>query len=242
MPEPQVVHTLRSKRDEIEGIIIAYERTLEQARRGLAHVSATLAIFKSTQAGSQVKAYTDRRRFAEARREQQAMNEALSAFPGRGSCSPARPLEAVDSIGIRKEIIPLDEGDLIITFPEGLSATEGGFLLQSGMPRLRVTPSTAFILAVLLIVAQAQSDTPAWAQSDTSKTAPQDISRLIPGRYQIVFSPLLARDAFLLDTATGQVWQLVKGAKGDELWEPMSRSDSRKAERDFEEWLGTKPK
>ena len=29
----------------------------------------------------------------------------------------------------------------------------------------------------------------------------------VPGRYQIVFSPLVRADTFMIDTATGTVWQ-----------------------------------
>jgi hypothetical protein len=49
------------------------------------------------------------------------------------------------------------------------------------------------------------------------------------GRYQIVMNPVLAQSTFLLDTVSGQVWQLTKfGAlEGEPLaWAPMSRLDS----------------
>jgi hypothetical protein len=44
MAEPQVVTTLRSKRDELERIIGSYEKAIEAARRDLAH--ATLQLFQ----------------------------------------------------------------------------------------------------------------------------------------------------------------------------------------------------
>jgi hypothetical protein len=46
MAEPQIVNTLRSKRDELERIIGSYERAIEAARRDLAHVNATLQLFE----------------------------------------------------------------------------------------------------------------------------------------------------------------------------------------------------
>jgi len=47
MAEPQIVTTLSNKRDELERIIGSYERTIEAARRDLAHVNATLQLFES---------------------------------------------------------------------------------------------------------------------------------------------------------------------------------------------------
>jgi hypothetical protein len=46
MAEPQIVNTLRSKRDELERIIGSYEKAIEAARRDLAHVNATLQLFE----------------------------------------------------------------------------------------------------------------------------------------------------------------------------------------------------
>jgi hypothetical protein len=46
MAEPQVISTLRRKRDEIERAIGAYEKKIEAARRDLAAVNATLRIFE----------------------------------------------------------------------------------------------------------------------------------------------------------------------------------------------------
>ncbi len=59
MFEPQVVNTLRSKRDEIEKAIAGYEKGLEQARLDLAHVNATLTIFERVNDTRDVKAYMD---------------------------------------------------------------------------------------------------------------------------------------------------------------------------------------
>ena len=46
MKEPQVVNTLREKRDEIERTVLAYEERLASARRDLATISAALQIFE----------------------------------------------------------------------------------------------------------------------------------------------------------------------------------------------------
>jgi hypothetical protein len=46
MAEPQIVTTLRSKRDELERVIGSYEKAIEAARRDLAHVNATLQLFE----------------------------------------------------------------------------------------------------------------------------------------------------------------------------------------------------
>ncbi len=59
MSEPQIVNTLRTERDQIESVILGYEKALEQARLDLAHVNATLAIFEPTADPSGVKAYMD---------------------------------------------------------------------------------------------------------------------------------------------------------------------------------------
>jgi hypothetical protein len=46
MAEPQIINTLRSKRDELERIISSYETATTAARRDLAHVNATLELFE----------------------------------------------------------------------------------------------------------------------------------------------------------------------------------------------------
>jgi hypothetical protein len=59
-------------------------------------------------------------------------------------------------------------------------------------------------------------------QQDTSPAAQSS------QRYQIVFSPHGARDTFMIDTATGRVWQLTKYSfLNDEpvAWEHMERID-----------------
>ncbi len=48
MAEPNIVLTLRRKRDELESLIVAYEQTLAATRCDLTHVNATLAMFEAT--------------------------------------------------------------------------------------------------------------------------------------------------------------------------------------------------
>ena len=58
LPPPQIIATLKAKRNDIEASIKLYEQKAEQARRDLAHVNATLAIF-ATNDPADVRAYTD---------------------------------------------------------------------------------------------------------------------------------------------------------------------------------------
>ncbi|WP_442754489.1 hypothetical protein ACNHKD_16065 [Methylocystis sp. JAN1] len=46
MADPQILTTLRRKRDEMEAAIRAYEKKTEALRRDLAHVNATLRMFE----------------------------------------------------------------------------------------------------------------------------------------------------------------------------------------------------
>lgn len=46
MADPQIVNTLRSKRDEIERAIKAYEKHIADARADLSHINATLRLFE----------------------------------------------------------------------------------------------------------------------------------------------------------------------------------------------------
>ena len=48
MAEPLIITMLRSKRDEIEGAVVAYEKCLNEARANLAHVTATLRTFEAS--------------------------------------------------------------------------------------------------------------------------------------------------------------------------------------------------
>jgi hypothetical protein len=57
--EPQIVTTLRSKRDAIEQTIASYQKKIEAARRDLAHVNATLRMFESPEGRTQFPVYMD---------------------------------------------------------------------------------------------------------------------------------------------------------------------------------------
>jgi hypothetical protein len=57
--DPQIVTTLRSKRDAIEQTIAAYRKKIEAARRDLAHVNATLRMFESPEGRTQFPVYMD---------------------------------------------------------------------------------------------------------------------------------------------------------------------------------------
>ncbi len=46
MADPQIVNTLRNKRDEIERAIKAYEKQITDARADLSHINATLRLFE----------------------------------------------------------------------------------------------------------------------------------------------------------------------------------------------------
>jgi hypothetical protein len=59
MAEPLIITMLRSKRDEIEGAVVAYEKRLIEARANLAHVTATLRMFELTDDPASLPAYVD---------------------------------------------------------------------------------------------------------------------------------------------------------------------------------------
>lgn len=59
MANPQVLSTLRRKRNEIERVIVTYEKRLTEARRDLAHVNATVQLFEAGTAPGDVKPYQD---------------------------------------------------------------------------------------------------------------------------------------------------------------------------------------
>lgn len=57
MAEPQVLTTLRRKRDDIEAAIATYEGKLDEARRDLAAVAATIRLFELNGEPRQFPAY-----------------------------------------------------------------------------------------------------------------------------------------------------------------------------------------
>ncbi len=59
MADPQVVSTLRRKRDEIESAISAYRAKIEDAERDLSAVATTLRLFELNGEPQQFPAYAD---------------------------------------------------------------------------------------------------------------------------------------------------------------------------------------
>ena len=59
MADPHILTTLRAKRDQIEAAIKAYDAKAEAARRDLAHINATLALFAVDGPPSEIRAYAD---------------------------------------------------------------------------------------------------------------------------------------------------------------------------------------
>lgn len=64
-------------------------------------------------------------------------------------------------------------------------------------------------------------------------------------RYQIVFSPHVRADTYLLDTSTGMVWQLTQSTNLNDdplAWRPMWRIDTDAQNEAFIRNFGLKPK
>lgn len=59
MADPQIVNTLRRKRDAIEQAIANYEKKIEAAKLDLAHVNATLRLFESPDERTEFPVYVD---------------------------------------------------------------------------------------------------------------------------------------------------------------------------------------
>src|SRR3954447_16421641 len=60
MAESPIITTLRTKRDQIEGLIAHLEDRLKEARTDLAHVNATLRLFEMDgEAPESVRSYMD---------------------------------------------------------------------------------------------------------------------------------------------------------------------------------------
>ncbi len=67
MADPQVLTTLRRKRDEIESVIVTYRAKIEEAERDLSAVAATIRLFELNGEPQQFPAYVEigRTRFNE---------------------------------------------------------------------------------------------------------------------------------------------------------------------------------
>jgi len=59
MADPQILSTLRRKRDDIEAAIASYEKKVEEAKRDLSAVAATIRLFELNGEPQQFPAYAD---------------------------------------------------------------------------------------------------------------------------------------------------------------------------------------
>jgi hypothetical protein len=59
MTEPQVLSTLRRKRDEIENAIAAYRAKIEEAERDHAAIVATICLFETRDGSNAIKPWAD---------------------------------------------------------------------------------------------------------------------------------------------------------------------------------------
>jgi hypothetical protein len=69
----------------------------------------------------------------------------------------------------------------------------------------------------------------AFAAGAAAQESRSDLFSQQPGRYQIVINPQMRADTFLLDTATGKVWQLIKFSDIENqptAWRYMDRLDN----------------
>lgn len=99
--EPQVLNTLGAKRREIEAHIGSLERDLEQARRDLSAVLATMKVFSSD--GPRVTAYMNLAKLFPRHELPKLARAALQASP-----------DGISTVGIASQIIAakgLDGGD-----------------------------------------------------------------------------------------------------------------------------------
>lgn len=68
------------------------------------------------------------------------------------------------------------------------------------------------------------------SQAAAQELTRSDLFSQQPGRYQIINSPHNVRDTFLLDTATGRVWQLIRYT--DIVSEPTAWSEMPRVDQD----------
>ena len=90
------------------------------------------------------------------------------------------------------------------------------------------------ILASSILIALSATDSA--REGSVGAVPPSHAPMAIEGRYRIYQSPITTRDTFLLDTATGAVWQLRQYTflQGDPLaWDPLPRLDSEAARATF---------
>jgi hypothetical protein len=83
------------------------------------------------------------------------------------------------------------------------------------------------------------------ALSAIAQESRSDLFSQQPGRYQIVFNSQVRADTFMIDTATGTVWQMVKFTDltdGPTVWQIMKRIDNEADLTNLINSRGIKPK
>jgi len=113
-------------------------------------------------------------------------------------------------------------------------------MLYFGGEPMRRAPFAVGALVVAFIVTGCDQQKPRSQTTAQANVPTQPVAQAAPdatatpapasevGRYTIVHSPHIQSDTVLLDTVTGQTWQLVQAAdlNGDPvIWQPMDRID-----------------
>jgi hypothetical protein len=82
----------------------------------------------------------------------------------------------------------------------------------------RVTMKIRYVLLLLALTALISA--PASVNSQDAKSDCGDL-----GRFRIVLSTLNAADTFIIDTKSGDTWQLRNGKAGEPVWQRVTVSD-----------------
>lgn len=78
---PQVINTLQTKADKLNGLIGKLERDLEQARVDLSHINATIRLFEAPETGAQFPMHQNLDRLFKRREVANICKEALADGP-----------------------------------------------------------------------------------------------------------------------------------------------------------------
>lgn len=106
MADPQILTTLRRKRDEMEAAIRAYEKKTETLRRDLAHINATLRLFELNGAHEVFPVHMDLSRLFKRFEIGRLCHDALAAAPD-GLDTRELALAVIRAKG-------MDEGDAVL--------------------------------------------------------------------------------------------------------------------------------
>jgi len=84
-----------------------------------------------------------------------------------------------------------------------------------------------FIVFLILTLSGCDAIDTMWHQSRDevvmSKSSPEQFnSPPVVGRYQLVFSPLVRADTYLVDSVEGYVWQMVVDSQGEESFQALN--------------------